>query len=156
MLSVLNPYLTGIKIVLICLLLGADFYAGYHLRDISAVRQQEEFTIQAQKQAAVYTAQSQALANQAEEQNAASQKKHNDELAYYRALVAKRGGLYDTHSTTSRPTTGNPGSTESTPSANRLSEEATGFLLDLTNKADQVVDQYLTCQKYVEGLKEIK
>jgi len=122
------------------------------------------FTIAAQKQAAVYTEKAQAIANQVEVQNAVNEKKHSDELAYYGGLIAQHGGLYDLHSTTSRKVTpGAPGTSTATSgngvpaaSSGLLSEEATTFLLNQANLADQVVDQYLTCQKYIKDLGDIK
>lgn len=141
-------------VVCIVALLGAA-YSGYHYRDIVAQRDTLKFQIAAQEKAKVYTEQLQSIASLVEKQSYENQKKHDAELAYYRDLVKQHGGLYDNGSTSSTNTP-STGGNQASPSGTRLSEEASGFLLEQANKADRVVDQYLQCQKYVESIGGLK
>jgi len=144
---------TWVKPAALAVGLLAAAYGGYHYRDVVAERDTAQFVIQAQETARAYTEQLQGIANIIEEQSYASEKKHDRELAYYRNLVERSGGLYD-NGATGGATTPSTGNNQTTASGPRLSAEATGFLLDQANKADRVVDQYLQCQKYITLLSE--
>ena len=137
-------------------LLGAALlvaaYGGYHYRDVVAQRDTLKFQVEAQETAKNYTAQLVSISNMLEKEAIANEKKHDDEIEYYRSLVEQSGGLFDYGSPSSSPT-GGASSNTTTPSGTRLSEAASGFLLEEANKADRVVDQFLTCQKYVRELR---
>ena len=143
-----------VKPAAIVLAFTAAAYGGYHYRDVVAQRDTLKFQTAAQAKEADYTAQLQNIANQVETTAYANQQKHNKELADYRNTIKLLGGLYDTGASNSTPA-GSTTSNSTATSGNRLSDEAAGFLLEQANLADQVVDQYLTCQKYVQKIHEV-
>lgn len=159
-LSFLSPW----KYYLAAGLLIASAYGGYSYRGIQVNELKLNAVVLEQQRAEIalsYTQAMQDIANQTEKQNYENQKKHNSELAYYRSLVDKSGGLYDHPSVSSnsgvaRGTNGNKAATSgdglSEEVTEPLSKETTDFLLEQANLADQVVDQFLTCQQYVHNV----
>jgi hypothetical protein len=136
----------------VALLMAA--YGGYHYRDVVAERDTLKFQTQAQEAAKTYTAQLVSIGNQLEAQNYANEKKHNDELAYYRNLVKQSGGLFDNGTSNFNPT-GTPGSNNATPNGQGLSPELSEYLIQKASNADAVVDQYLLCQDYVKRIQGV-
>jgi len=148
------------KVLLLVFVFGAGSVSGYKVRGVMAdaekSKQLEALVVQRQE-VAKQKQTLQALAHDVEEQNNADTKKHEKELNHYRALVKQLGGLYDKQGVPTPSGGATPGGTISdtpAPSWTRLSEEATGFLLDQASKADRVVDQYKMCQKYVKDVTE--
>lgn len=140
-----------VKPALLGVALLAAAYSGYHYRDLRAQRDTLKFQVEAQETAKNYTAQLVSISNMLEKEAIANEKKHDAELEYYRDLVEQSGGLFD-NGATSSPTTGGASNNTGTPSGTKLSEGAAAFLLEQANKADRVVDQYLTCQKYAREI----
>ena len=154
--------LTNLKYLAVILSALGLVYSGYHYRDIKAENEIQEIRldaqtifIQTQKIVKAYEQGLQGMANKLEEQSYENKIKRDNELQYYRNLIAQSGGLYDPYGQTGdSTTTGSSSNNQTTASGPRLSAEATGFLLDQANKADRVVDQYLQCQKYITLLSE--
>lgn len=158
--SVLTPYkYYAIVAALGCVLLGAA-YGGYSYRGIEVSELKLNALVLEQQREEValsYSNSMQDIATQTEKRNYENQKKHNHELTYYRNLVNQSGGLFDySESTNSSATAPSSTGTSATPSGARLSEAASSFLLEEANRADQVVSQYLECQKYVQELSNSK
>jgi hypothetical protein len=159
-----------IKLIIFLAIIAVASGTAWHLRgieadrDIGVLKQQVQGEIIKQQDlVAKYTQTLQIVANGVEEQTNVDTKKHNAEIAYYKQLVNQSGGLYDNGTSVRKgdsATAGNSGSDNPTSSGTGLpeivdrplSEENTAFLLDQANKADRVVDQYLTCQQYVKKL----
>ena len=148
---------------LVVLLIGA-YATGYHQRDVSAERaallietQAKQEVIVQQNKVAAYEGALTIIANNAEVQSAKDKEVRERQLDSYRDAIAKLGGLHDpgVPPSDSTPTTSASSNTAAS-CRDELSAEATGFLLDQANRADQVVDQYLLCQKYVEQITKEK
>ena len=144
-----------VKPALLGVALLAAAYGGYHYRDVVAQRDTLKFQVEAQETAKNYTAQLVSISNMLEKEAIANEKKHDDEIEYYRSLVEQSGGLFD-YGAPSSSTTGGTSSDTTAPSGARLSDAATAFLLEEANKADRVVSQFLTCQKYVQEIHGVR
>lgn len=146
------------KIVSILAIVICAFCSGYYIRDLSATKEilelknkaQAEIIIQQNKDAENQR-QLQSIANQVEKQSYEANKKHQQELTYYRNIINQSGGLYD-YGTTFSNSSPSTGSNQTGTSGKELSRESTEFLFQQANKADQVVDQFLQCQKYVNTI----
>lgn len=153
----------GIIVALIVAVLGACFTAGWKTRDYKAQAQLAAVEEARQKAVETYDAHVLAYANtvstivsDTEIQNAKNTEQRAKDLAHYRALVRAAGGLRDPGTSVSgcaAPVPGaNSGGSDQAASGRPLSAEASDFLLQQANLADQVVDQYLLCQAYVQDL----
>ncbi len=143
-----------VKPALLGVALLAATYGGYHYRDVVAQRDTLKFQVEVQETAKNYTAQLVSISNMLEKEAIANEKKHDDEIEYYRTFVEQSGGLYD-NGAPSSSTTGGASNNTGTPGGARLSDTATAFLLEQANLADRVVDQFLTCQKYVREVRGV-
>jgi len=152
--------LTYIKIAAVIFLVLGSWHIRGRIADGDISELNHKIAVQAlqqQETVAMYTKQLQGVANQVEKQYAEAIKQNQEQLNRYRALVRERGGLYDPATNNGNSTTtGSPSNNTASTSGTRLSPELTEFLITQAGLADMVVIQFLTCQKYVQGITKEK
>lgn len=161
MLDLIKAYATPLELVAFVFVLAASYVAGYHNRGVIAERDEallqktmQQAIIQQQEKVATVERTLAQIVNTTEKAAYANNAKHDKELVTYKRIIDQYGGLFDNFTTgpsnneTAPSTSGDTGGT----SGARLSEAASGFLLEEANKADRVVDQYRTCQQYIQSL----
>lgn len=158
MIDLSTAKLIGVFGTAIGLALGGVFI-GYKLNSTKVSELKYTYAVKALKQQALvadHVKNLQTEANKVEKQSHETKKKHEQELVYYSNLVKSLGGLHDSGSPASNNNSlaGSTNQPTGTTSGTELSAGATEFLLNQANRADQVVDQYLSCQRYLNALVE--
>lgn len=96
------------------------------------------------------------LANEIEVSHVENRKKLDDLFADNLRLASEYAGMYDRYASNSCPVSGKPdtsGNPTNSPSGARLSDQATGFLLNESRRADEAAAYAAACYEWVKKLK---
>lgn len=96
------------------------------------------------------------LANEIEVSHVENRKKLDDLFADNLRLASEYAGMYDRYASNSCSVSGKPdtsGNTANSPSGARLSDQATGFLLNESRRADEAAAYAAACYEWVKKLK---
>ena len=96
------------------------------------------------------------LANEIEVSHVENRKKLDDLFADNLRLASEYAGMYDRYASNSCSVSGKPdtsGNTANSPSVARLSDQAAGFLLNESRRADEAAAYATACYEWVKKLK---